>query len=81
MSTSASSPLSVAEREEINKQRVPFPLSPYEIQVIKFIRKVGFGQVTLHLQNSVVLRATVGASYNIDPYSDNIDDILQGKDK
>lgn len=60
-------PLSNAQRELVNQQRINVKASPYEIEAIKAMRTVKFGQLTFHFHNGVPLRYTFGASHNIDP--------------
>ncbi len=66
-------PLTNAQRELVHQQRIKFELSPYEIQAVKAMREVKFGQLTFHFHNGVPLRYTFGASHNIDPTTINND--------
>ena len=60
-------PLSNAERIRKNQERRPYPISPYEVQVINALRGVKYGSITIHVNRGIPLRYTFGASYNIDP--------------
>ncbi len=63
-------PLTNEQRMKLNAQRIDFPLSPFEIVIIKSLRKYDFGQFTIHLVNGMPLRYTLGASYATDPTQD-----------
>ncbi len=64
-------PLTNEQRMTLNSKRLDFPLSPFEIVIIKALRKYEYGQFTIHLVNGIPLRYTLGASYATDPTQDN----------
>lgn len=63
-------PLTNEQRRKLNATRIDFPLSPFEIVIIKALRKYDFGQFTIHLVQGMPLRYTLGASYANDPTTD-----------
>lgn len=63
-------PLTNEQRMKLNAQRISFDLSPFEIVIIKALRKYEYGQFTIHLVSGMPLRYTLGASYATDPTKD-----------
>ena len=68
-------PLTNEQRVRLNAARVTLEVSPYEATIIKEMRKVNYGQFTIHFHNGIPIRYTLGASYATDPTKD--EDLLK----
>lgn len=72
--------LSNETKRQINSSRVPMEVSPYEASLIKEIRKINFGRVTVVLFDGVVDRIEVGQSFKIFPdgFEDGLEKLTKG---
>lgn len=58
------------QRKILNAKRVLMEVSPYEAAVVRQLRTMTFGQLIIHLLDSIPIRFTLGASYEINPAGD-----------
>ncbi len=62
--------LSNEQQKILHSKRIKYDISPYEIGIIKAMRKIQFGQLTIHFLQGVPVRYTIGASINVNPLAD-----------
>lgn len=70
--------ISNEQKRVINQTRVPMDVSPYEAAVLKEIRRIEFGRITIVMFDGIASRIEVGQSFNISPDGKEVD--LKGGD-
>lgn len=76
-------PLSQSQLQLLSNKKITVEVSPFEAIIIKVMRKMKFGNLTIHFANGIPLRYTLGASQVVDPTKndDSILDILEQEEK
>lgn len=71
--------LTAENRKLLNEKKYPFELTAFEVAVIKQMRKIPRGSITIHMMEFIPQRYTIGADYLVDPVAE-LDTLITGEE-